>query len=218
MCQLLNCACQLTCTFFWCKLLHVKSEKLAKTLSNIHTARISSATMPKNLPGHWMHGGWCWSVRNQLRSWLSLAGLGILRSRTSCLKYVQLTESGETVAGVSTSLLPSQLLKSTQGSSTRKGPSPGAPRINRGPFLMDSDVYVAYHLSMEYAYLIDLKHSTYVIDDFHVKNIQILISTSKIARSTIMVFLRGFVHNIIEIHNNVLWGWQYFTKYSPYLV
>ena len=25
-------------------------------------------------------------------------------------------------------------------------------------------------------------------------------------------------HNIIQTHNNVLWDWQYFTEYSPYLV
>jgi hypothetical protein len=35
-CQLLNCACQLTCILFFCEFLPVKNEKLAKTLSNIY--------------------------------------------------------------------------------------------------------------------------------------------------------------------------------------
>ena len=25
-------------------------------------------------------------------------------------------------------------------------------------------------------------------------------------------------HNIIKIHNNILWDWQYFIEYSPHLV
>jgi hypothetical protein len=36
--QNLNCACQLACSLFLCKFLRVKSQKLAKTLSKIHTA------------------------------------------------------------------------------------------------------------------------------------------------------------------------------------
>ena len=38
LCQIWNCACQSTCILFLYKFLRVKSEKLAKTLSNIHTA------------------------------------------------------------------------------------------------------------------------------------------------------------------------------------
>jgi len=36
-CQNLNCACQLTCILIVCKFLHAKYQKLAKTLSKIHT-------------------------------------------------------------------------------------------------------------------------------------------------------------------------------------
>ena len=35
-CQLLNFVCKLTCILLLCEFLHVKSEKLANTLSNIH--------------------------------------------------------------------------------------------------------------------------------------------------------------------------------------
>ena len=28
--------------------------------------------------------------------------------------------------------------------------------------------------------------------------------------------IKEFIHNIIQFHNNVMWDWQYSTKYSSY--
>ena len=43
-CQLLKCACQLTCIYFLCKFLRAKREKLAKTLSNIYRQTFHAAS------------------------------------------------------------------------------------------------------------------------------------------------------------------------------
>ena len=47
-CQILNRTYQLTCILFLCKFLHVKCQKLAKTLSKIHTGNGSYVRWPLN--------------------------------------------------------------------------------------------------------------------------------------------------------------------------